>query len=165
MSTDGITLTSEHVPQNTIASASIEDVETTFRKQRIRLLRAFADFLEQHPTADTYLHGGEVLDYCENADAMAAKAREIGGMWSKRTTDYYFYLDREVVPGVVYKLYSSREVVCEAVVVGQEAKEVPDPDYIAAAPKVTKMVDKIEWRCPDSLLAMTAMPEGEADAA
>ena len=86
---------------------------------------------------------------------MAQMARALGGRWSKRTNDWSFFLEQEVVPGVVYKLQSDRAGVCERVVVGQKPVEVPDPDYLAKAPTVTTLVDEVEWRCPDSLLEMT----------
>lgn len=49
------------------------------------------------------------------------------------------------------EVYSTRAEVCERVVVGtaEVEEEVPDPEALAAVPKVkvTKTVERVEWRC------------------
>ena len=124
------------------------------------LLRQYADWLDAHPDAhpESVLTTGtespwRVLDArSQDAAEMAALAKAIGGRWTKEADGKYFYLRQEILPGVVYTLYQARERVCEAVVVGTETVEVPDPE----APKVTVERDVIEWRCPDTLLGATA---------
>ncbi|MBF6298274.1 hypothetical protein IU459_12050 [Nocardia amamiensis] len=55
------------------------------------------------------------------------------------------------------KVRDMRESVCERVVTGVEtvSEEIPDPDYIAAAPKITQTreVEVVEWRCAPVLAA------------
>ena len=48
------------------------------------------------------------------------------------------------------EVFTSRDGVCEATVVGREVKEVTE---YPPAVTVTKEVDIIEWKCTDSLLA------------
>lgn len=62
------------------------------------------------------------------------------------------YLDVTVpMRALSIKLTDLRAEVCERVVTGVETvtEEVPDPDYIAAAPKVTvtRDIEKVEWKC------------------
>ncbi|WP_282775828.1 hypothetical protein [Nocardia sp. CC201C] len=55
------------------------------------------------------------------------------------------------------ELVELREQVCERVVTGVETvtEEIPDPDYIAAAPTITRTreVESVEWRCAPVLAA------------
>lgn len=57
-------------------------------------------------------------------------------------------------------LVELRAEVCERVVVGTETvtEEVPDPDYIAAAPTITQTreVEQVEWRCAPVLAPVEA---------
>lgn len=120
-------------------------------------MRKYADWLEENPDADqTSLLCDDgpgryyVLHYAYGS-TIAEIAKALGGHWEKSVDDGYFNLTREILPGVTYRIYTSRNAVCEAVKVGTEIVEVPDPD----APKITVERDVIEWRCPDSLLAET----------
>lgn len=68
------------------------------------------------------------------------------------------YLDVFVpLRGLTLKLVELRSEVCERVVTSTETvtEEVPDPDYIAAAPTktVTREVEQVEWRCTPILAA------------
>ncbi|MGW4718319.1 hypothetical protein [Nocardia sp. NPDC004260] len=55
------------------------------------------------------------------------------------------------------RLIEQRTRMCERVVTGVETitEEIPDPDYIAAAPKVTQTreVEIVEWKCAPVLAA------------
>lgn len=61
------------------------------------------------------------------------------------------------------ELTDLRDEVCEKVVTGVETftEEVPDPEYIAAAPKVvvTREVESVEWQC-GSLMARASEKAG-----
>lgn len=63
------------------------------------------------------------------------------------------------------KLTDLRAAVCERVVTGVvvETEEMPDPDYIAAAPTktVTREVEQVEWRC-EPILAPRASEKAGA---
>lgn len=68
------------------------------------------------------------------------------------------YLDVFVqLRGLTLKLVELRAEVCERVVTGTTTvtEEVPDPDYIAAAPTttVTREVEQVEWKCTPILSA------------
>lgn len=120
------------------------------RQEAIDGLRAFADFLEQHPDSALPAAGDlYICDYQYSRDGLTKRARDLGGRWDKREGDTYFNLIRRFGP-VEYSIYTNREQVCERVVVGTEEVEVPDPDV--EVPMVTKTVEKVEWRCADSLL-------------
>lgn len=69
------------------------------------------------------------------------------------------YFDAFVpLTALTIRLTDLREVVCERVVTGVETvtEVVPDPEYIAAAPRVTvtREVESVEWQC-GSLMAST----------
>lgn len=89
-------------------------------------------------------------------DALVGLARAIGGKWEKDPYGSLFTLKQEVRRGVVVELTTSREAVCEQVVVGEETVEVPDPELVAEVPTVTITRPVTEWRCPDSLLGPVA---------
>ncbi len=64
------------------------------------------------------------------------------------------------------ELTEIRAQVCERVVTGVETvtEEIPDPDYIAAAPRVTQTreVETVEWRCVPLLAESAASNEDAA---
>jgi hypothetical protein len=80
-----------------------------------------------------------------------------GGLFSLRATDF---------EAIEFSAIALREDVCERVVIGVRTVEVvePDPDVVAALPKVRRMVneEQVEWRCPDSILRPFPSPlDGE----
>jgi hypothetical protein len=121
--------------------------------ERVRL---FADWLEAHPAAEpasiTIREGaGEAYEAVLDAETLAERARAIGGRWAKHSAeDDYFTLRQGVVPGVVYYLFAARERVCARVVVGTAKVMEPAPD----GPMVEVEREIVEWRCPESLLAI-----------
>lgn len=120
-------------------------------------LRAMADWFEQHPQ---YLDGiGETIHiYVREGDdakeRMADAARALGTA-TKEVSEKYFHLERGFGPHSV-RLFTARGAVCERVVVGVEEVEIeePDPDAVAALPKVkrTETREVVEWVCPESIL-------------
>lgn len=58
---------------------------------------------------------------------------------------------------VLLHVYVNREEICERIVTGtrEVSEEVPDPEALAAVPKVTvtKTVEDVEWRCHPILAA------------
>lgn len=120
-------------------------------------LRAAADWLERHPEFNAYsvvARGAStrIVNYSVNdADGLAAKARVVGGRWDKDQDERFFRLRQEVAEGVTVEIVAYREDVCERIVVGQREVEVtgPDPELVAALPKVTrtKVIEDVEWRC------------------
>lgn len=148
----------------------MDTAETTARQNQIDTMRAIADWLEAHPAAEVgsvYSESGgtwRILHPIHSRAEMIRAAREIGGKWTKGkppehtvSGQDYFELHQQILPGVDYQIYGNRELVCERVVVGTETREVegPDPDAVAALPVVkrTEEVERVEWRCPPSILA------------
>lgn len=64
------------------------------------------------------------------------------------------------------ELTDIRAQVCERVVTGVETvtEEIPDPDYIAAAPTITQTreVETVEWKCAPLLAEPAEATEGAA---
>ena len=119
------------------------------REKGLRGLRAMVEWLEANPSA-ALPDNISAIEYCTNAEAIAQRARELGGTWQKAESDGYFELHRHSGPAR-YELFVGRDAVCEAVIVGKETVRIeePDPD----APKIVRTVtrDVIEWRCPELL--------------
>lgn len=131
---------------------SVNDAAEQARGRRQRLverLHRAATFIAAHPELEPHSiePDGEVVVIRDltvtSAEDLARVSRAIGGRWEKRESGNMFRLERKVAEGVVVELVTWREQVCEAVVVGKETVEVPDPD----APKVEIERDVIEWRC------------------
>lgn len=122
-------------------------------------LRAIAAWLDSHPEFEPYDIGlgweaPIVRQYGLDAEIMAEIARTVGGRWTKDVggaSDELFKLRQEIVPGVFVELIGSRENVCKRVVTGTREIEVtePDPDAVAALPKVTRTVtvEDAHWDC------------------
>ena len=131
-------------------------------------LRQIADWLEQHPDVPLPYLGfaGSTKLQAQNVPAvpiyvwddqrqrMAAIARAMGGAEKDAAGDR-FRLTRHFA-GIAVVASAERDQVCERIVVGtrEVTEEVPDPEALAAVPKVTvtKTVEDVEWRC-GSLLA------------
>ena len=142
-------------------------METTVTDQRaeyIKGLRALADVIEQHPDLRLPSTGHSdwapihVIPRDDQRAELAAWARVLPGRKAKSPRGEYLDLEG-TLHGLHIKVICDRGEVCERVVVGTEevTKEVPDPEYVAAAPMVTvtETVEQVEWRC-GSILADAA---------
>lgn len=109
-------------------------------------LRELADFIETHPEFAPGVTGTRFYDFEDDADEWRARVKTLGGRREKAANTSFFGVTRKFGPVEVY-LYTGRDQVCEAKVVGQETVEVPDPE----APKITVTRDVIEWECPPSI--------------
>lgn len=100
--------------------------------------------LAQHPTAD---------DRRDQRTILADIARAMGN--AQKSTFHQFAVWRRF-GGIVLAAYADRAEVCDRVVTGtrEVTTEVPDPEALAAVPKVTvtEVVEDVEWVC-GSLLA------------
>ncbi|MGH9895625.1 MAG: hypothetical protein ACREA0_27310, partial [bacterium] len=119
-----------------------------------------ADVLEAHPELKLPYSGSEhsplmVMPYEKQREQLAAWARVMPGRKDKKTRDGYYDLIG-AFRGLGLQLICDRNEVCEKVVTGvrEVTEEVPDPELLAAVPKVlvTKTVEEVEWHCT-SLLA------------
>jgi hypothetical protein len=116
-------------------------------------LRRIADLFEAHPELPVpfqpHLWTYPVSD--DPLAEMAAFARAVGrsdkGDWGEmlrlRARDF---------TAVELTIATLHENVCERVVVGTTTVEEPDPDAVAALPRVRRVVEQVEWRCPQSIL-------------
>lgn len=133
--------------------------QVTFAKQRADGLRAMADLIDQNPE----LAGSEyvplrLLVPASDADEMSRLVRQLGGARAKEATNDYLTVVRELGGQVGLEVYAQRQKVCEAVVVGSETVEVPDPN----APKVVIERDVVEWRCAPVLTSTLGLADSRA---
>ncbi len=125
------------------------------KTEYVAALRGMADVIEQSALdPDTYMSRPMLNLFVENADAMAALVRQIGGHFTKDTLgESVFFLRRDCAGGYI-DVNASRENVCERVVTGTKVVHIPDPDFEAPeVPTVEVEVETFEWRCPESILS------------
>lgn len=140
------------------------DTSTDTRTAYTQGLRALADLLDEHPELPLPCHAISFyfLGGSESKAALAAAVRAFPGRLDKNDPnsggDYdstYFKLTGRL-HGLLVDFTSYRKAVCERVVVGTTTVEVeePDPDAVAALPRVkrTEVVEEVRWDC-HSLLA------------
>lgn len=133
-------------------------------------LRDLADLVLRSPTVASVLqfalrnllvplNGDE-----ENRDTFAAVAKDAASFGAKvkkgvSRNDAYFEL-HVTLNRVHFKMYADRDKICERVVTGtrEVTEEVPDPEALAAVPKVTvtKTVEDVEWVCRPLLAEETS---------
>lgn len=159
--------------------------DTDKRAAYIDGLRQIADFLAEHPEVplphlgayaeDSPLPAMSIYVYGDDPRAvMASIARamtDAGGAVQKRVKDSTasFQVWREFA-GLVLVATASRGDVCERVVTGttEITEEVPDPEALAAVPKVTvtKVIEDVEWVCQPLLkpasTSLLRVPAGES---
>lgn len=122
-------------------------------------LRSLADLIEERPALHEAVRGMTFLAYCTTPEEFHDLAAQLGGHREKGASDKYFNLTRDFGAGVKVQVYTQREQVCTAKVVGTETVEIPDPD----APKITVTRDVVEWECATVIPA--ADPVAEVSAA
>lgn len=133
--------------------------------------RAASEFLKANPdiaeAADTYDHAilicliddvmARLADYVRRGKAAGAKVEK------HYTNDYG---GAKLWFGPVYvEVYATRDEVCTRVVTGttEVTEEVPDPEALAAVPKVTvtRTEELVEWQCHPILSASIPSQDGE----
>jgi len=139
------------------------------RQAYIDGLHQIADFLAEHPEVPLpHLHssvGGKwgpvlrifLLSVNEPREALATVARAMGNATKAADiTGDGFEVYREFA-GIKLVAHASRSEVCERVVTGtrEVTREIPDPEALAAVPKVsvTEVVEDVEWVCAPLLKA------------
>jgi len=138
---------------------TVPETQPTMLDQYVDGLRRFADFVEANPDLVehlrymlddiTIIHGGGGRQYMAQFARAAARAGlEVAKDY---VSDKYAYLNIMFSPVVGIKVAAGRDEVCERVVTGstEVVKEVPDPELLAAVPKVivTEVVETFEWKC------------------
>lgn len=122
-------------------------------------MRAFCDWLEQHPEIDMPEYGlghneFNCIEFYYNDKADIARfVRALPGRADKEHSGSMFYVNGDI-EGLCVRASVSRSEVCERVVVGKETKvreQLPDGvEY----EKVEYEADVIEWVCTEPLLAV-----------
>ena len=127
---------------------------TDRRSEFVAGLRAAADFFESNPDAGVP-YDARMGFHCSSRDEFVTAVRALGRA-EKDFTSSYARATRDFGGGVQVDYQAYRSEVCERVVVGTREVEVeePDPEAVAALPKVkrTETVEDVEWRC-EPLLA------------
>lgn len=119
--------------------------------------RRLADFIEANPElADTYL-GYAMQGFnlpVQTRDRVVGLARmgmRAGFAVTKHQNDNFAGVDITVGDSISLHVYARRDEVCERIVTGtrEVTEEVPDPEALAAVPKVTvtRVEEDVEWRC------------------
>jgi hypothetical protein len=131
------------------------DEEAVERAEWVDGLRQLATFIEEHPDFTLPTCASVVVLVTEmppeQARAeMARLARQLGNA-EKNTYGDWFEVARKFGPHSL-DINAYRQQICERVVVGTETVEVADPN----APKVTITRDKVEWKCPPSILEVAS---------
>lgn len=135
-------------------------IDKEARELFINGLREAADFFENHPQLQVPMDRSFTVYGIKGADlATFAKAF---GKCDKVTDEYSFQLVHTLPSGFNLNTYTSRENVCKRVLVNTE---IIPAHIIPAIPE--KMVEETtrnvyEWECPESILALNATEEEEA---
>lgn len=128
-------------------------------------LRDLADWLDAHPEMDLPyineeyppslslgIHPWHESDERPQAERFAAAVSALGGRREKAGDDEYMRVHRDFGP-VRVQVWTMRDEVCEAVVVGTETVEVQRVVQPAVTETVTEEREVIEWRCTPVLEA------------
>lgn len=137
------------------------------RQAYIDGLHQIADFLAEHPEVplphlSSYIGEmyGPVLTIWINArsrEAIAEVARAMGRAEKTVNNETGQFKIYRQFAGIRLVASADRDEVCERVVTGtrEVTKEVPDPEALAAVPKVTvtEVVEDVDWVCTPLLKA------------
>lgn len=129
----------------------------TDAQRAARDLRLLADFLDANPDLPGSLAYAfdSIHVFPPGRDDVAAWARAVlrahGSVQKYQDSEKWAGLDVKFGEVVKLRVRIEREEVCERVVIGtrEVTEEVPDPEAVAALPKVavTTTVEDVEWRC------------------
>lgn len=115
----------------------------------VKGLHDLADFIEAHPDLNWSYLKGSARAIVGDKESFAEFAAIPGG-WEK---DAYgdesggnFTITRKFGP-VEFQVITSRNQVCERVVVATEMVAVPDPEALAAVPHTFVEREIVEWKC------------------
>lgn len=153
---------------STVETVDAEVIPPHIGNQVADGLRAVAAMLDRHEDISERFRWqvDRLLMPIYSRDELAAWIRAgkaAGAEVRKHQDDKYAGVD--LAFGLVkLHVYVGRDEVCERIVTGtrEVTEEVPDPEALAAVPKVTvtKTVEDVEWRCHPILAA--ELPAGGA---
>jgi hypothetical protein len=149
---DGCTVQIASQTDNDKRKGKAVDINETVQEEQERRaadyaagLRELADYLEAHPELVPSWGGVAVADWVDNAKL--AKAARMPG-WNKEKDTISGFKLRRRFGSHALTIYPE-QAVCEKVKTGERTEEVIDPEYLENAPKITKVVEEFEWKCPD----------------
>lgn len=120
-------------------------------REQIEGLRALANWLEANPGLNVHIAAVANVTTTDRAELANAVLRMGGG--EKFTDTYRIGVRRTFAENVTVNALAYHATVCEKVVTTETVQE-PDPEALARVPLVTREVERVEWKCPDSLLAL-----------
>ncbi|MEO3856105.1 hypothetical protein [Acrocarpospora sp. B8E8] len=148
--------------KTTVTDQDKQTVKPDPRAEYIRGLRALADILENNPDLDLPYTGRREYGMLHFIPGESSKkqarlfARLIPGTVGKEPRDTAFDLVGKL-HGLHVKMIAQRDEVCTRVVTGtrEVTEEIPDPQALAAVPKVTvtRTEEVIRWDCKPILAA------------
>jgi hypothetical protein len=129
------------------------------REEAIAAIRELADLLEAHDalpvpfgldggsSMNVFLHDGDAPQRLAELTRLLAPCEKMSEEWGTGI--------QALIGGVIrLQVTADRELVCERVVIGERevTREVPAPG--AEMVTVTEVEEIVEWRCPESFLAL-----------
>lgn len=128
-------------------------------KSLIDGLRQAADFLEVNGGVGKVFSEFTLSIQCKNADEMIQRTRGIG-QCDKVAFGEYFMLRKSLRPGMFIDWWVDREKVCERIVTTEVLPALPERTLPAEPERV---VEKVTWSCPESLLGKRRDLQASAD--
>ena len=124
--------------------------------QTIKDLRAVADFLEATPELERFSVMGSLLRHHRHKATFVAQCRALGTFEKKQTPDYISAA--RSFGTVEVEIFTGRETFCKRVVVEETVPEIRIPATDAEViPE--HVVQRTEWRCPESWLDSEDAPD------
>lgn len=143
------------------AYGTCPEARAEFARERANALRSLADLIEAKPDlAGSQYSSIELNIYPTDADEMAALTRQVGGAREKVDHGSLLTVRRDFGARVHLDLNAQRDQVCEAVVVGTETVEIPDPTVVV--PTITVERDVTRWECSPILTNSLGLADARA---
>lgn len=128
-------------------SAPLTETPPNKHAEYIKGLRLLADHLEAHPDFPGRAWSPDIYFRVNTKEALIAAARTLGSFKKKVLRDSFYIIKK--LGNIEVKVYTSRANVCTKIITGQRWEEGSP----AEPAKEGKMVDVVQWDCPDTLLA------------
>lgn len=146
------------------ADGTCPEARAAFARERANALRTLADLIEAKPElAGSQFTPIEMNLWVDDVDELARLTRQVGGARSKVDLGSTLTVRRDFGARVYLDLNAKRDQVCEAVVVGTETVEIPDPDVVV--PTVTVERPVVEWKCSPILTNSIGLADARASLA
>jgi hypothetical protein len=130
------------------------------REEYIAGLREFADWLEAHPDFKMPWYGHTVNVFCDKV-ADFVEARRAAGLRDKTADPNYIMFAQKFSGGWKLDININKEKTCERVKVGEEIVPAKPARTVELPAEPEKVVEKYEWKCPESIIAAIEHTEME----